>query len=111
VAESGRQGPVALNLPSDVLGSQIEHSFMSPERSRALDRPAPARPATQRAAEILAGARRPLILAGAGIRWARASASLAALAERLAAPVAASAGNADVLPNDHPLYAGQVGPR
>jgi acetolactate synthase-1/2/3 large subunit/sulfoacetaldehyde acetyltransferase len=60
---------------------------------------------------LIVGAKRPLIVAGAGVKWARASNRLAALAERWNCPVAASAGHGDVLPADHPLFMGQVGRR
>ena len=111
ISESGRKGPVVINVPGDVLSGRAEFAFWRPEAYRAVDSVAPAPLAVARAAQLLNEAKRPLIIAGAGVKWARAGGRLAALAERLNAPVAASAGSPDVLPNDHPLYAGQVGPR
>jgi acetolactate synthase-1/2/3 large subunit/sulfoacetaldehyde acetyltransferase len=110
VSESGRRGPVVVNVPGDLLAQQIEPTFVSPDRARG-NAGAPSAEALEAAAALLAGAERPLIFAGAGVKWARASAQLAALAEQLDAPVVASAGHGDVLPNDHPLFVGQVGPR
>ena len=49
--------------------------------------------------------------AGGGLKWSRGSAALAALAEALEIPVAASVGHGDLLPGGHPLFAGQMGPR
>ena len=60
---------------------------------------------------MILAAKRPVIHAGAGIKWARASAKLAALAEKLQIPVTSSAGHADILPMDFQLHAGGVGPR
>lgn len=111
IAESGRQGPVVVNIPSDVLGAKADVRLTAPETYRAFERGAPAPTTTARIVELLATSQRPLILAGAGVKWSRASDLVIALAERLGAPIVASAGNADVVPNDHALYAGQIGPR
>jgi acetolactate synthase-1/2/3 large subunit/sulfoacetaldehyde acetyltransferase len=110
VSEAGRGGPVVVNVPGDRLAEQIEPTFVAREGARG-DAGAPSAAALAAAASLLAAAERPLIFAGAGVKWSRASAQLAALAERLGAPVVASAGHGDVLPNNHPLFVGQVGPR
>jgi acetolactate synthase-1/2/3 large subunit/sulfoacetaldehyde acetyltransferase len=110
-AESGRRGPVVLNVPGDLFAHEVEAAYGSREATRATTGPAPSAAALRRALELLDGAERPLIVAGAGVKWAGASDRLVALAEKLNAPVAASAGNGDVIPNDHPLCVGQVGPR
>lgn len=107
-----RRGPVCLNLPRDLLAEMIEIE----------DAPAPAgfragAPASgdadlvREAAKLLAGARRPLIIAGGGVKNGRSHAQAIALAERLGAPLAMSPGHGDAIPGAHPLYAGQVGPR
>jgi thiamine pyrophosphate-dependent acetolactate synthase large subunit-like protein len=111
VASSGRRGPVVVNVPSDVLAAEVDTGQLGPARREPAAPPGPAAAAAARAAELLNGAQRPLIIAGAGVKWARASGPLMELADRLNAPVAASAGNADVVPNDYRLYAGQIGPR
>jgi acetolactate synthase-1/2/3 large subunit/sulfoacetaldehyde acetyltransferase len=110
ISRSGRRGPVVVNIPGDLLAVELDPAFRAPEEHTPSG-PAPGRAALLRAAEILNGAERPLILAGAGVKWARATDRLLELAEKIDAPIAASAGNGDVVPNDHPLCAGQVGPR
>jgi benzoylformate decarboxylase len=65
--------------------------------------------ALQRAAELLGGARSPAILAGSRVTDSGASAELAAVAERLGAPVFAEAATMHgrlPLPSAHPLYRG-----
>jgi thiamine pyrophosphate-dependent acetolactate synthase large subunit-like protein len=109
VAEAGRRGPVVLNIPGDLLAVEIDVGERVPRVPEHAGAAPPA--ALGQVVELLAGAERPLIVAGAGVKWSRASAALAALAERLNAPVAASAGHGDVLPGDHPLFIGQIGPR
>lgn len=109
-ASSGRRGPVMLNIPRDMFAAEVNPAFPEPEQHRVV--PAAADPAAiEGAAAMLRAARRPLIYAGAGVKWARASQVLMQLAERLQIPVVASAGHGDVLPWDFELYAGQAGPR
>jgi len=109
-SQAGRQGPVVVNIPGDLLAQQIELGYVpSSEGAGVATRASSAE--LERAAALLNSAKRPLVIAGAGVKWARASHDLAALAEAMNAPVTASAGNGDVIPNDHPLYIGQVGPR
>ena len=60
---------------------------------------------------LLLGAKRPVIVAGGGVKSGRGWDAVVGLARTLALPIAASAGHADVVPNDYPLIAGQVGPR
>lgn len=113
VATSPRTGPVHVNLPRDILGAVAEYSDASElsGSTRASFRAAGEPEAVERAARMLAEAKRPLILAGAGIKWGGRYAETLRLADLLACPVAASAGHGDAVPTDHELAAGQVGPR
>ena len=70
----------------------------------------PAADALERAAELLAGAARPAIVAGTGVARAGAAAALCALAERLQAPVATSVAAKGVFSDRHPLCLGAVYP-
>ncbi len=109
LAMRGRRGPVVLHVPRDLFGAEIARG---PARSIGSAAPAvPDRKSLERIADLLTAAKAPVIVAGGGVKWARASDSLTALAERLEIPVVASTGHADVMANDHPLYAGQAGPR
>jgi len=112
VALSPRRGPVHLNLPRDVLAGTADFDPpWDPVTSRASDLPAGADAPVQRAAALLAAARRPVIVAGAGIKDGGRHAEVLALAEALDAPIAASPGHGDAVPADHRLCAGQMGPR
>ena len=103
----GRPGPVLLSLPEDLLDSMV------PTDARVEG----GRPAVQRATdaeirqviELLASARRPVILAGGGILRARTSTDLLRFAELLQVPVVAAWRRADVVSNDDPLYLGMAG--
>ena len=62
---TGRPRPVEVEIPPDILAAEADVEIIEPE---AYPRPAPDADAVQRAAELLAGARRPLIWAGGGGR-------------------------------------------
>ena len=101
VARSGRPGPVMLEVPSDVLRSELD---LEPARvSLGARARAAAEPSAVRAAvELLAEAERPLVLAGSGVFWADAAESLVALVERLQAPVLVSPPARGIVPFEHP---------
>jgi acetolactate synthase-1/2/3 large subunit len=69
----------------------------------------PPAPAIASAADILARARNPVIIAGNGVRISKAFDELRNLAELLAAPVATSYLGKSVIPETHPLAAGPMG--
>src|SRR5487761_2041791 len=107
-----RCGPVALNLPRDLLAEVVEIAeIFGPAGREAMGRPAGDWDLIERAAQLLGDAKKPLIIAGGGIKNGRYHRELVALAELLQAPVAVSPGHGDAIPCTHPLYAGQVGPR
>ncbi len=108
LARSGRPGPVLLAVPEDVVeatvGGDAAGSLASPVRSGAPD-PDDVR----QVLAALATASAPLLVAGAGVLRADASAALARFAERFAVPVLASWRRPDVIPNEHPFYIGMTG--
>jgi acetolactate synthase-1/2/3 large subunit/sulfoacetaldehyde acetyltransferase len=105
-----RCGPVALNIARDMLAQTIPlDEQLSP--SRAAPRIAGDPALVERAAALLARSKRPLIIAGGGVKNGRYHEQVLALAEILHAPVATSPGHGDAVPCTHALYAGQVGPR
>jgi len=121
LAMSGRRGPVVLNVPRDLFAEDLEVADFpgdgdgagSESPSPAAQGGAPHREQLDAILAKLARARRPVIVAGGGIKWggAGAVAALRRLAEALEIPVVASTGHKDVLAGDHPLAAGQAGPR
>ncbi|MBS0338173.1 MAG: thiamine pyrophosphate-binding protein [Proteobacteria bacterium] len=110
-ALSPRRGPVALNIPRDILAEVTDIDGYAPAGYRAETTAAGDSDLVARAAAMLAGASRPLIIAGGGVKNGRSEAQAVALAEALNAPIALSPGHGDAISCDHPLYAGQVGPR
>ena len=112
VANAPRKGPVQLNLPRDVLSGEAEFGPMQfPEAYRPVTPPAGSAEGIAQAARMLAGAARPVIVAGGGIKNTGAADAALALADALNAPVVTSPGHGDAVPFGHPKNAGQMGPR
>lgn len=108
VASASPPGPVYLSLPREVLMEKLEHLEV-PEVAR---HGAPAAPQAdaallEEAAQILAQAKNPLIIAGSPGRNPSAVAALVALAEALGAPVVTSDLRMN-FPSAHPLWAGAL---
>ena len=106
-ALGGRPGPAYLSLPEDLLDEpmpdDVKADTARPGQSRATD------DEIRAVIELLASARRPVILAGAGVLRARTSTELTRFAELLQVPVIGAWRRADVISNDHPLYLGMSG--
>lgn len=105
---SGRPGPAALSLPMDVQAEVMD--IQLPERVGEIPPPPHPDPsALSRAVRLLAGAARPVILAGGGALRARCAPDLVRLAERLGAAVVTTMAGKSAFPEDHPLYAWHAG--
>lgn len=112
VANAPRKGPVHLNLPRDVLSAQADYGPMqAPDSYRPVSATAAPADVIARAAKLLAGAARPVIMVGGGIKNTGAAERAVALAEAFNAPLVSSPGHGDAIPFGHPLNAGQTGPR
>jgi len=107
--KSGRAGPVWLDIPLDVQAAPIDpeklDGFVPPPEEKSDKNTNVA----HQLMALLAEAQRPLILAGHGVRLAGAAKSLLTEAERLNIPVATTWNALDLIPYDHPLYAGRPG--
>lgn len=98
---SGRPRPVGLAIAPDVLAQQAEIELLPAACAAAPVLP----PATEieRAAELLRGARLPVIWAGGGALAAGAGAALDRLASRLGAPIVVSYNGRGAMRSSHPL--------
>jgi acetolactate synthase-1/2/3 large subunit len=110
LARTGRPGPVLVDIPKDILTGPCE--FHYPERVsrlgyRPVVRSAPYR--VQRAAQAIAEAKRPVVLAGHGVHVAMAWEELRRFAERINAPVVSTLLGLSALSADHPLCLGMAG--
>jgi thiamine pyrophosphate-dependent acetolactate synthase large subunit-like protein len=96
-----RPRPVHLSLPRDVLPQPVEADW-KPRRAPSL--PMPDQSAIEEAADLLARAKRPLILVGGGAAGTRSA--LTDIAERIGAPVLSTNAGKGILPESHPLSLG-----
>ncbi|MER5481614.1 oxalyl-CoA decarboxylase [Streptomyces sp. NPDC002812] len=107
-AISGRPGGVYLDIPAAVLGSIMDARAGAATLSRLVDpapRQLPAPEAVDRAIELLAGARRPLIVLGKGAAYAQADARIREFVESTGIPYVPMSMAKGLLPDDHPQSA------
>ena len=104
------RGPVQVDIPRDAWYGQWQEEERAPERYRTAGRYGGAAAADiARAADLLAAAERPVLLAGLGAVDADAGADILRLAELLGAPAACVWLHNDAIPGGHPLAVGPVG--
>ena len=111
LARSGRPGPVWMEFPLDVQGSEVDpetmEGFVPPPE------PAPSGPGlaeqVARAIALINESERPVILAGNGIRLAGANDAFLRVVERLKIPVLTTWLGLDLIPGAHPLCFGRPG--
>ena len=131
VARSGRPGPVLIDIPKDITAAAaVWTPLQNAARRPAVEGGEGTGPALSaraarleernrragwsgadidRAVELLTAAKRPVIYAGGGVIASGAETELAALAERLNAPVALSLMGIGAFPRDHRLCTGLIG--
>ncbi len=107
IATTGRFGPVHVDIPMDIMQSDV------PEERMRVKFSVPPHPEDfsemPQALKILKNAERPLIMVGGGCVWANAASEVVQLAETLMAPVITTMMGKGVLPETHPLALGLIG--
>ena len=99
-------GPTQLNIPRDYFYGELTCEIPKPMR---VERGAGGENSLNAAADLLANAKFPVILAGGGVVMGNAVAECQALAERLGAPVVTGYLRNDAFPASHPLWCGPLG--
>ncbi|WP_030688629.1 thiamine pyrophosphate-binding protein [Streptomyces sp. NRRL B-1347] len=107
IAMTPPRGPVLVVLPADVLEQECGEPAVPSSIPRTRTAPEPADLA--RAAQLLAGGRRPLILMGDGVAASGAQQALTRVAEALGAPVWGVNSSEVNFDTTHPLFAGTLG--
>ncbi len=104
------RGPAFLALPQDIQGEAYDYParFFDPE-VHYIRRPGPDPRDVEKASAILSRARRPMIIAGGGVHYSGAVATLTDFAERRGIPVVETVAGKSTLIHDHPNYAGPIG--
>jgi acetolactate synthase-1/2/3 large subunit len=115
IARSGRPGPVLIDIPKNVLFAKTMYrpsaSITSEEALQADRQHRHLPPATlfAQAAQLIAQAERPLIMAGHGIVLSNAYDELRVLAEKTNIPVITTLLGLSAIPDQHPLFIGMPG--
>ncbi len=123
LARAGRKGPVLIDITNNAASEKAEYEYISPDTAGSTGRLSPsyrekilnssARPdgaaALDKAASMLYGAEKPLILCGGGVISSGAAPELQRFAEKNGVPVAATLMGLGSMPGDSPLYLGMAG--
>jgi acetolactate synthase-1/2/3 large subunit len=110
IAESGRPGPVLIDIPKDVQQASGELKFPEFIKVRGYN-PIIDADLSQvgKAVEILLKSERPIIMAGGGVILSGAFSELQALSELLMIPVVTTFKGKGAFPENHPLAMGPIG--
>lgn len=117
IARCGRPGPVLIDIPKDITAATCEYEpvvIATCEKTAMVERcvaktPEPSDSEFERAIALLSGAKRPFFYVGGGVVISEATAELAALAEKIASPVAVSLMGKTAFPARHELCTGMIG--
>ena len=111
IANSGRPGPVVIDLPRDIQVSSFEwKGYKKCNFIRTYEnRPKVNLKEIKEVAELINNSQRPLILAGNGVVVAKAERALGELAEKADIPVATTLHGLSILPTSHRLNKGMIG--
>jgi thiamine pyrophosphate-dependent acetolactate synthase large subunit-like protein len=107
--KNGRPGPVLVEFPTDILREEVPDALVAEYRKTPQLKSGPDPRSVSQIAEALVAAKRPVIVAGQGIHYAKAWPQLKALAELVEAPVMTTLPGKSAFPENHPLSLGSGG--
>jgi acetolactate synthase-1/2/3 large subunit len=112
IANTGRPGPVLIDIPSDIQLAEIE--YMAAEQTRTdekqlIDLTAQVLVGIKAAGKVLKEAKRPVLLVGGGIIRAEVSKQVVAFAEKIGIPVVSTLMGLGGFPANHPQFLGLTG--
>ncbi|GAB6886893.1 biosynthetic-type acetolactate synthase large subunit [Desulfothermus okinawensis JCM 13304] len=110
IAKSGRPGPVLVDLPKDIMASEIEAEYPKSVSLRSYHpNYEPNLKQVKKAVDLILDAKRPLIFAGGGVIASSGNKELTWLARTLRIPVTASLMGLGSFPGNDPLWLGMLG--
>jgi acetolactate synthase-1/2/3 large subunit len=110
IAQQGRPGPVLIDIPKDIALASYEGTSSKTFSPCTHKTPAPLSPQDlQRAQQLLAESRKPLLYAGGGVHMAGACEAFRAFVDVTGIPVVSTLKGLGTLPADHPLHLGMLG--
>ncbi|MCB0636625.1 MAG: biosynthetic-type acetolactate synthase large subunit, partial [Lewinella sp.] len=110
IANSGRPGPVVIDITKDAQFGELDFSYQRKPFIRSYHpMPKPDEKALHAAAAVINAAEKPLILAGHGIQIAGAQEVFKKFVEKTGIPLANTLHGLSTIPSDHPLHVGMLG--
>lgn len=110
IANTGRKGPVVLDFPKNVQTAKFEYEPQTVDFIRSYTPyPTPAADQIDKAAELINGAKKPLVLVGQGVELAEAREELKQFVEKANLPFASTMLGLSAMPSSHPLNKGMLG--
>ncbi len=108
-AAYAERGPVQIDVPRDYFYGEADYAILEPQEYRAWKRGAGDDESLDLAADVLAAAKNPVIIAGLGVTETDAAGVVSRLAQQLGAPVVTSYQHTDAFPYTDPLAVGPIG--
>ncbi|HCL56364.1 MAG TPA: biosynthetic-type acetolactate synthase large subunit [Spirochaetia bacterium] len=108
IAESGRPGPVLIDIPKDVQNQIIDFISMEDE-SRFEPKEEWNEEDLKKTAEKINRAQKPVLYIGGGVLSAEASQEIQTLSEKNSIPVVSTLMGLGAISSDHPLFSGMIG--
>lgn len=110
IAQSGRPGPVLIDITKDAQFSIIDFEYEKCNKLRSyVPVPKTDTESVKQAAELINNAKKPYLLVGQGVLLGNAGNELLQLAEKAGIPVASTLLGLSAFPANHPLYVGYLG--
>lgn len=107
LAQSGRPGPVLIDVPKDVQTAVCDYEPQAPVRPE--ERHAAKDVRIKEAAALINASKRPFIYFGGGLITSEAQEEMLALSEKIDAPIGCSLMGLSGIPTDHPRFLGMQG--
>ncbi len=104
IAQSGRPGPVLIDIPKNVTSEIAEYKKQEPKKIVRKDCQE-----NKNVIKLIDESKRPMIFAGGGVISSRSAEELVAFAEKIDAPVTTSLMGIGSIPKNHRLCTGMVG--
>ena len=110
IAQSGRPGPVLVDLPKDITQAEIEFEMPEPPQMRSY-KPnyKPNKKQMAKAVELIKSAKRPVFFCGGGVISSQASDTFTRIAKLANAPVTGTLMGLGAFPGTDPLWLGMLG--
>ena len=110
IANCGRKGPVLLDIPTDLQKMDMDVEKLESYKPKSNGRPDWYKEdCIVLTIEALREAKRPVLLVGGGVHWAKANELVRQLGEKLKIPCIPTWNATDIITSDYPYYAGRIG--